>query len=382
MQWDFGLTDDQRAILDSIDRCMARVFPPEMVRDYDLSHRFPTHLLNAYGGLGILGLPFPEEYGGLGCDWQTVVLVQERLGRHAAIAAALYSITVDFGGMSILHAGTEEQKRKHLPAMIEGRAQYALALTEPEAGTDAASLRTRASLSPKGWTLNGRKTWISCADTADYLVVAARTQEGSSGSKGISMILVPRDTPGVHMTVLPKIGNNSMPSFDIAFDDAVVPEDCLLGVRDDGFRVLMATLQYSRSGQAANVIGQSQAVVDMVAAHVKEREQFGAPLAQFQVLRHRLVDMQMRVDQARLLLYRLAALIDAGARARAESAMAKIAASECLQYVTHHGMQMMASTAYAAESDLSRHWRDSRLYTFGEGTNEMLRDLIAREMGL
>lgn len=381
MALDFGITDDQRAILDSIDRFMARKFPPEAVREHDMAHRFPANLLHGFGDLGILGLPFPEEYGGMGCDWRTVVLVQERLGRHAAIAAALYSITVDFGGMSLLHAGTDAQKNRHLSALIQGHGQYALALTEPEAGTDAAALRCRAVRTANGWRLNGRKTWISCADTADYLVTACRTGSGT-GRDGISMLLVPRATAGIHMTVLPKIGNNSMPSFDIAFDDVEVPEDSLLGTEGDGFRVLMSTLQYSRSGQAANAVGQAQAVVEMVGTHLKEREQFGAPLARFQVLRHRLVDMQMRVNQARLMLYRLAWMIDHGQRARAESAMAKILASETLQYVTHHGMQMMASTAYAAESDLARHWRDARLYTFGEGTNEMLRDLIAKEMGL
>lgn len=381
MALDFGITEDQRAMLDSIDRFMARAFPPEVVREHDMAHRFPAHLMQGFGELGILGLPFPEEYGGMGFDWRTVVLVQERLGRHAAIAAALYSITVDFGGMSLLHAGTKAQKSLHLPALIEGRGQYALALTEPEAGTDAAALRSRAVRTESGWRLNGRKTWISCADTADYLVIACRT-EGGAGRAGISMFLVPRGTAGIHMTVLPKIGNNSMPSFDIAFDDVEIPEDSLLGTEGDGFRVLMSTLQYSRSGQAANAVGQAQAVVEMVARHLKEREQFGAPLSRFQVLRHRLVDMQMRVDQARLMLYRLAWMIDHGQRARADSAMAKVLASETLQYVTHHGMQMMASTAYAAESDLARHWRDARLYTFGEGTNEMLRDLIAREMDL
>lgn len=382
MALDFGITEEQRAILDSVDKFMSRAFPPDMVRDYDLAHRFPDHLLEGFGELGILGLPFPEEYGGLGADWMTVVLVQEHLGRHAAIAAALYSITIDFGGMSILHAGTENQKQGHLPDLIEGKTQYCLALTEPEAGTDAAALRTRAVRTADGWRLAGRKTWISCADSADYLVTACRTSEGDSKRHGISMLLVPKNATGVHMTALPKIGNNSMPSFDIAFDNVEIPGNALLGEEGDGFRVLMSTLQYSRSGQAANTVGQSQAVVDMVSAYVKERVQFGAPLSQFQVLRHRLVDMQMRVDQARLMLYQLAWKIDTGQRARSESAMAKILASETLQYVTHHGMQMMASAAYAEESDLSRHWRDARLYTFGEGTNEMLRDLIAREMGL
>lgn len=184
------------------------------------------------------------------------------------------------------------------------------------------------------------------------------------------------------MTPLEKVGNNCLTSWDIAFEDVFVPEDGLLGDEGDGFKHLMSTLQFSRSGQAANVIGQSQRAVDMAVAHVKEREQFGQPLGKFQAVAHRIADMQTRVDQARLVLYHLAWLVDQGARCRKESAQAKMVGSECLQYVTHHGMQLLASTGYAIESDMQRLWRDSRLYTFGEGANEIQRDIIAREAGL
>jgi alkylation response protein AidB-like acyl-CoA dehydrogenase len=184
------------------------------------------------------------------------------------------------------------------------------------------------------------------------------------------------------MTRLPKVGNHSLLSFDIAFEDVEVGEDALLGAEHDGFRALMSTLQYSRLGQAANAIGQAQAAIDMAVRHARERVQFGAPLTQFQVLRHRLVDMQMRVDQARLALYQLAWLLSRGERARLQSAAVKVIASEALQYVSHHGMQILASAGYAAESDMNRYWRDGRLYSFGEGANEAMRDIMAREMGL
>ena len=161
-----------------------------------------------------------------------------------------------------------------------------------------------------------------------------------------------------------------------------VHDDGLLGDAGDGFKHLMSTLQFSRSGQAANAIGQSQRAVDIAIAHVKERVQFGRPLGKFQSVAHRIADMQTRVDQARFILYHLAWLIDQDARCRKEAAQAKMVASECLQYVTHHGMQLLASTGYAIESDMQRMWRDSRLYTFGEGANEIQRDIIAREVGL
>jgi len=379
---DFGLTEEQRALLDSIDKMMALHLPPEEVRRRDQAHEPPDFLLKHYADLGLLAIPFPESYGGLDGEWQTVVLAEERLGYHAAMAASLFGTTIGFGGMSVFTYGSEEQKKSLLPKIIAGDLRFSLGLTEPGAGTDAGALITRARRGDGGWIVNGRKTWISGADEADYIVAACRTTEGAKGNRGISMLAVPRAADGIHMTPLEKIGNNCLTSWDIAFEDVFVPEDRLLGDEGDGFKHLMSTLQFSRSGQAANVVGQSQRAVDMAVAHVKEREQFGQPLGKFQAVAHRIADMQTRVDQARFVLYHLAWLVDQGARCRKESAQAKMLGSECLQYVTHHGMQLLASTGYAIESDMQRLWRDSGLYTFGEGANEIQRDIIAREAGL
>jgi len=379
---DFGLTDEQRALLDSVDKMIALHLPPEEVRRRDQAHEPPDFLLKHYADLGLLAIPFPETYGGLGGAWQTVAVAHERLGYHAAMAASLLGTTLGFGGMSIYTYGSERQRETLLPKIIAGELRFSLGLTEPGAGTDAGALITRARRGDGGWIVNGRKTWISSADQADYIVTACRTTEGSAGNRGISMLLVPRGAEGIHMTPLAKVGNNCLSSWDIAFEDVFVPEEGLLGDEGDGFKHLMSTLQYSRSGQAANAIGQSQRAVDIAVAHVKEREQFGRPLGKFQAVAHRIADMQTRVDQARFILYHLAWLVDQGARCRKEAAQAKMVASECLQYVTHHGMQLLASAGYAIESDMQRLWRDSRLYTFGEGANEIQRDIIAREAGL
>ncbi len=378
----FSPTREQEQILDAVDRMMTKHCPPERVRALDEAGECPLDLLGRFGEMGLLAIPFPARYGGMDGDWTSVVLVQERLGFHAAVAASLYSITVDFGGMSLLHCGTEAQRERLLPPLIRGEMQFALALSEPGAGTDAANLATRAERVDGGWRVNGRKTWISAADTAAYLITPCRTEPGSRGSAGISVLLIPPGTPGVNMTRLHKLGNNSLTSWDVGFDDVIVPADSLLGEEGRGFAAILATLAYSRSGQAANAVGQAQAVLDLAVAHARERVQFGAPLTQFQVLRHKLVDMQMRVDQARLMLYRLACMISDGQRCRRESAQAKILASETLRTVASQGMEIMASAGYAGESAMNRHWRDSGLYVFGEGANDMLRDQIAREMGL
>ena len=379
---DFAISEEQRQILDTVDRLIDKHLPPEAVRRHDREHNPPYHLLPALGSAGLLAMPFPAANGGLAAPWETVVLVQERLGYHALMASSLFNRAISFGGMSLLMYGSEAQKIRYLPEIMAGKAFFALALTEPAAGSDAASVVTRARPTANGWTISGRKTWISDASAAAAMVVACRTGPPDSGADGISMFLVPPDAPGVHMTPLEKVGNNCLPCFDIGLDDVAVPENALMGEENRGFRHLMATLHYARAGMAASVTGAAQAVVDIALSHARDRHQFGKPISRFQVIRHRLADMQMRVDQSRLLAWHLGWLIGENRPCRREAAQAKIAATETLQFVTDHGMQILASAGYAAESDMQRLWRDARLYSFGEGSNEIQRNIVAKELGL
>ncbi len=380
---DFEIPEEDRILLDSVDRMMAREFPPEAYQKAEQAHETPWHLLPKMGELGLLALVVPEEYGGLGKDWRSVALVNEQIARHAGIASTLYGTTVGFGAMSLLPYGTEAQKGDILPRLMEGRARFALALTESTAGSDAAAITTRARLTASGdWRIDGRKVWISNADAADYLVVACRSEPGSSGSNGVSMLLVPRTTPGISMTMLPKVGHHCMPSWDIAFDAVEVGREALMGQEGKGFRHLMSTLHYSRSGQAANSVGQAQRATDIALAYAKERRQFGQTIGSFQAIAHKLADMQVRVNLARLSLHRLAWLIATGRPCRLESAQAKLVASETFQYAAREGLQIMASAGYAMESEMQRLWRDSGLFTFGEGSSELQRNIIAKELGL
>lgn len=379
---DFEIPEEDRALLDSIDRMMAREFPPEALRQADAAHATPWQLLPKMGELGLLALPFPEEVGGLGKDWRSTALVNERLAYHAGIAATLFGTTVGFGGMSLLNYGSPDQQRELLPRVMAGEARFALALTESQAGTDAGAILTAARRTASGWVINGRKTWISNADAADYLVVACRTDPQSKGAKGVTMLLVPRHTPGIDMTPLAKVGHHCMPSWDIGFDAVEVGAEALMGEVGQGFRHTMSTLHYSRAGQAANAVGQSQKAVDLAVAYAKERRQFGQAIGSFQAIQHKLADMQVRVNQARLALYHLAWLIATGRPCRLEAAQAKLVATEAFQFVTRNGLQIMASAGYSMESDMQRMWRDAGLYTFGEGSSELQRNLIARELGL
>jgi alkylation response protein AidB-like acyl-CoA dehydrogenase len=334
------------------------------------------------GRAGFFALAVPVAHGGLGADWHTVALVQERLGRHAYMAASIFNRVVGFGLMSVLTYGREGQRRALLPRLMAGEAFCALALTEPQAGSDAAALRTRAVRYAGGWQISGRKTWISDAQGARWLILPARTGPEREGHRGISLFLVPTDAPGIAMTPLPKIGNNCMPSFDIGLDEVEVGEDALLGEEGRGFAHLMSTLHFSRASMAATVTGAAEAALQLALEHARNRVQFGQPIGQFQSVAHRLADLRTRVDLSRLLVAHLARLIARGAPCRREAAQAKIVATETLRDVADAGMQIMASAGYAAGSDMQRLWRDSRLYTFGEGANEVLRDSIARDLGL
>lgn len=378
----FDLDESQRLILDTIDRFMERHMPPEEARRRDEGHIPPYDLLPLMGEAGFLGLPIPEQYGGSGLDWRTVALVQERLAYHAYAVGSIFNRVVGFGAMSVLTYGSDSQKAELLPLISAGKCLIALALTEPHAGSDAGAIRTRAVRTDSGWVLTGGKTWISDAGGADYLLAAARTDPASEGAKGISMFLVPRNTPGIAMTGIPKVGNNCMPSWEIAFDGVQLPEGALIGIEGRGFAHLMSTLHYSRAAMAATVTGCAQAATDLAIAHAKERQQFGRPIGSFQVIRHRIADMQMRVDATRLVVHNLAHMIAEQRDAKRLSSQAKVQATECLQFVTDHGMQILASGGYANESAMQRYWRDARLYSFGEGSNEIQRDIIARELGL
>lgn len=382
MSFDFSIGEEQRGFLETVDRFMARHLPPEEIRRRDREHVPPYDKLPAMGEAGLLALPIPAAHGGMGRDWRDVALVQMRLGERGYMAASIFNRVIGFGAMSLLTYGSEAQRAAMLPRIAAGRLLIALALTEPEAGSDAASLRTRAERSGGGWRITGRKTWISDAAGADYMLVAARSRAGSEGAEGISMFLVPPRAPGVAMTQLPKVGNNAMPSWDIGLDGVEVGEDALVGEEGRGFRHLMSTLHYSRASMAATVTGCAQAAVSLALSHARERRQFGRPIGAFQAIRHRLADMQMRVDQSRLVVMHLAWAIASGAECRREAAQAKIIATECLQYVADHGMQVLASAGYSSDGDMQRYWRDARLYSFGEGSNEIQRDIVARELGL
>ena len=379
----YDVSDDElQRLLAAVDRLMTRNLPPTEVRRRDRAEDPPQFLLPLFADLGLFALAAPPSLGGTGPNWRTLIRVQERLGQHAFMAAVLFNRVVCFGMSSVIAYGTDAQKAGLLADLVAGKALISLALTEPGAGSDAGALTTRAERYGDGWRISGRKTWISGAESARYLVVPARTEAGSSGTHGITLFLVPPDAAGISMTRLGKLGNRCSLSWDIGFDGVAVAASAVMGREGDGFKHLMATLNSARAGLAAAVVGVAQAAVDDTIAHATGRIQFGRRIGDFQVIAHRIADMQTEVDLARLLVRHLADLTDSGADCRREAAQAKLVATETLKRVTEHGMQILASAGYADDSDMQRYFRDARLYTFGEGSSEILRGVIAGSLGL
>jgi alkylation response protein AidB-like acyl-CoA dehydrogenase len=373
---------DQSIILAAVEKfCRNRLHPNEVQRR-DEGHIPPYDLIPEMAELELIRAPFKPADGGLDLPWSSFCRIQERLGFHAYFAGSILNRLVCFGGMPIAMFGKADQRAVLLPQVLSGHALVALALSEPDVGSDARAVKMRARRTGQGWVLSGRKTWISDADAASHLLTLCRSNDGAQGNAELTAFLVPRRSAGIAMTEIPKVGNNCMPSFDIGFDDVTVADSDRLGAVGSGFEVVTGTLGVSRAGMSATAVGCAQAALELAMRHAKERVQFGRPIGEFQVIRHRLVDMRMEIEKARLLVRELARRIDADEPAGEIAAMAKIAATEALQFVTDHGMQILASAGYSSQSPMQRYWRDARLYTFGEGSSEIQREIVAREMGL
>jgi alkylation response protein AidB-like acyl-CoA dehydrogenase len=374
--------DDEQLslILRSVDRFCAERLSAAEVRRRDEEHQPPYDLLPAMAELGLIRAPFRPDDGGLGLSWSSFCRIQERLGTSAYFAGSILNRIVSFGAMPIVMFGTPAQRGALLPRLLDGEAMVALALSEPEAGSDARAVRTRARRDGDGWIISGRKTWISDADEANFLLTLCRSADGETPE--LTAFLVPRRAAGIAMTPIAKVGNNCMPSFDIGYDAVRVSDQDRLGAVGEGFKTISGALAYSRASMAATAIGCAKAARDLALAHAKTRVQFGRPIGQFQVIKHRLADMTFEIAKAELLVAELARRIDAGEDVGLMTPMAKLAATETLQLVTSHGMQILASAGYASESPMQRYWRDARLFTFGEGTSEIQREIIAGHLGL
>lgn len=376
------LTETQREV-----QRVARDFATHEIAPFsaqwDRDAYFEPDLVRKFGELGFLGMMIPEQYDGLGLDTLTYLVALEEIATVDASAAVMVSVHNSLPTQMILKWGTEEQKERFLKPMARGEALGAFALSEPEAGSDAASLRTQAVRDGDDWILNGTKAWVSSGTKGDVILVMARTDtpDDRRGARGISAFIITPDLPGFSVGKKEdKMGLRASPTVQIHFSDMRVPADRLLGIVGSGFIYAMQSLDNGRLGIAAQAVGIGEAALRAAAAYAAERKQFGKPLKEFQAIQFKLADMAMRVASARALLHAAATAKDRGERITQFSSMAKLLASEAAMAVTTQAIQIFGGYGYVKDYPVERLFRDAKVTQIYEGTSEIQRIVIAREL--
>ncbi len=370
------LSEEHRLLQRSVRRFADEVVAPR-ASEIDDSGEFPIDFYRQAGELGLAGVAVPEEYGGAGMDTLAYCLVMEEISRACASSGVILSVNNSLVCDPLLAFGSEEQKQRFLTPLASGERLGCFALTEPEAGSDPAGLRTTAVRDGDDYVLNGNKVFITNATHADLALVFA-TVDPSQGHRGITAFVVPSDAPGFsrggHER---KLGVNASGTTELAFQDLRVPADQRLGAEGEGFKVAMATLDGGRIGIAAQAVGIARAAFEKALAYSQERRQFGKPIADFQAIQFYLADMSTELDAARLLTWKAAWAKDNQKRYTLEAAQAKLFASEMAQHVTDRALQIHGGYGYSREYDVERHFRDARITEIYEGTNEIQKLVIS-----
>lgn len=373
---DFNLTEEQEMIRKVVQDFAQNEVEP-IAAEIDETKEFPRDNVNKMGKIGMLGVPFPQEYGGAGADTLSYVLTVEELSYACATHGVICSAHTSLGTHPIFKYGTEEQKQKYLVPLAKGEKLGAFALTEPNAGTDASGLKTIAKLDGDSYVLNGNKIFITNAGQADIFVIMAMTDQ-SKGNRGISAFIVERTTPGFTVGKKEnKMGINASDTRELIFKDCRIPKENLLGKEGQGFKIAMATLDGGRIGIAAQALGIASRALDESTAYLKEREQFGRPLAKFQGLQWMVAEMATKIEAARNLVYKAAKTKDSGKRFSVEAAMAKYFASEAAMEVTTKAVQLHGGYGYMKDYPVERLMRDAKITEIYEGTTEVQKMVIA-----
>lgn len=351
-----------------------------IAQEVDQTDHFPTEVIKEMADLGFLGLKIPEEYGGVGLDMRSYICVMEELARKCPVASIFVSSANSLGSGPLLLYGTDAQKEKYLPGIASGDTLLCFGLTEPGAGSDAASITTKAVKDGDEYILNGRKCFITKAPIADYTVVFAKT-DPELGAKGITAFMVDMKLPGVS-TGKPeeKMGQRGIPVSDVVLEDVRVGSDCIIGKVNAGFTNAMKTLNFGRLGVAAMSIGMAAEALDLAVEYTKNRIQFGKPLAKQQSLRFMMADMQTQLSAARLLVYDAAYRLDQGEEVSLQASMAKYFATEASLKIITNALQLHGGYGYTKEYAIERLFRDSRVNTIYEGSSQVQQMVIAKNL--
>ena len=378
---EFKWNDEQQLM-----QTMFREFVDKELRpiaaELDEQERFPFELIPKMGEIGLLGIPVAEEFGGVGMGTLEYVMAVEEISKACASTGVTISAHTSLCCWPIEHFGTQEQKEKYLPDLATGEKLGAFGLTEPNAGTDAAMQRTTAEDKGDHWLLNGSKVFITNGEVADVYVVFAMTDK-AAGNKGISAFLLEKGMEGFSFgSHEKKMGIRASSTCELVFEDVKVPKENLLGELNKGFQIAMMTLDGGRIGIAAQALGIAQGAIDETVKYVKDRVQFGRPISKFQNTQFMLAEMQTRVAAARMLVYRAAAIKDAGEPYSSEAAMAKLFASETAREVTWRAVQLFGGYGYTRDYPVERMMRDAKITEIYEGTSEVQKMVISSRMGL
>jgi short-chain 2-methylacyl-CoA dehydrogenase len=376
---DFDLSEEHELLRATVREFAERRIAP-VAEELDRDHRFPYDLIAGLAELGLLGIPIPEEYGGSGADALSYTIAIEELTRVDSSVAITVAAHTSLGTMPILLYGNEEQKRTWLPDLAGGKKLAAFGLTEPEAGSDAGATRTTAELRDGHWIVNGSKIFITNAgtDISACVTITART-----GDDEISNIIVPNGTEGYELSApMRKMGWHASDTRELSFRDCAVPEENLLGERGAGYRQFLEILDGGRISVAAMGLGLAQGALELASAYARERKQFGKPISSFQAIQFKLADMATEIEAGRNLVYKAAWLKDQGRPFAQAAAMAKLYTGELAHRVANHALQIHGGYGYMDEYAISRLYRDQKVLEIGEGTNEVQRLVIARNLGL
>jgi len=380
MEMNFDLTSEQQMIKQMIRQFVEEEVTPGAI-ERDRTKQFPVEIFKKLSSLGMMGLPFPEKYGGGGADTISFAIVVEELSRGCGSTGITYSAHISLGGAPINMFGTEEQKNKYLTPICTGESLGAFGLTEPNAGSDAGGTRTSAKEENGEFVINGNKCFITNASYARHLALTAVTGE-KDGQKEISAIIVPTNAAG--FTIIDnyeKMGLNASNTTELVIDNVRVPVDHLLGKRGEGFRQFLITLDGGRIGIGAMAVGIAQGAYERALAYAKERMQFGKSISSFQAVQFKLADMAMKIELARNMVYKAAWLKDQGRSFSKEAAICKLYASEMCMEVTDQAIQIHGGYGYMKEYQVERMMRDAKLLEIGEGTSEVQRIVISRHIG-
>jgi alkylation response protein AidB-like acyl-CoA dehydrogenase len=376
---DFELNEEQRLVRELVHDFAQKEIAPNAAH-VDESEEYPAENIHKMAEIGLLGLPYPEKYGGGGGDYVSYAIAVEEIARACGSTALIYAAHVSLGCGPIYYFGTEEQKQQWLPRLCSGLELAAFGLTEPQAGSDAGATRTTAIRDGDFYVLNGSKMWITSGAIASVVNCTAKT-DPAAGSRGISCFMVERGTLGfVPGKNEPKMGLKGSVTSALSFENCRVPVSNLLGKEGEGFKQMLITLDAGRIGIGAMALGLAQAALDEAVRYAKERVQFGQPIAKFEAIKWMIADVATEIDAARLLIYRAASMKDAGRPFTKEAAMAKLYASEAAERAAFKAIQIHGGYGYSREYPVERIYRDQRLCSIGEGTSEIQRLVIARQV--